>query len=217
MDITGHFRTITEHKTEVMKNCFRAGIYRQGLMHDLSKYSPVEFIRGAVYYQGNCSPNTAERRINGVSMAWLHHKGRNKHHLEYWIDYSLGENGNMAGMKMPVRYVVEMACDRIAASKVYMKEKYTDRAPLDYYNNSVKHYIIHPESSKLLCELLTMLAEKGEDATFKYMKEELIIKDRCMRREKNMRQYADVCDRVLEEVSGELKRGGRVIKKLCSR
>lgn len=100
MNIKGHFETITRHKLLVMKYCFECGLYEQGLAHDLSKYSPTEFIPGCIYYQGDHSPNEAEREARGYSSAWLHHKGRNKHHLEYWIDYSTNKSG-MAGMKMP--------------------------------------------------------------------------------------------------------------------
>ena len=81
MNIKGHFETITRHKLLVMKYCFECGLYEQGLAHDLSKYSPTEFIPGCIYYQGDHSPNEAERAARGYSSAWLHHKGRNKHHL----------------------------------------------------------------------------------------------------------------------------------------
>ena len=37
-----HFKTITRHKLLVMRYCFRIGLYKQGLLHDLSKYEPVE-------------------------------------------------------------------------------------------------------------------------------------------------------------------------------
>ena len=119
MNIKGHFETITRHKLLVMKYCFACGLYEQGLAHDLSKYSPTEFIPGCIYYQGDHSPNEAERLARGYSSAWLHHKGRNKHHLEYWIDYSTRKVG-LAGMKMPLRYVCEMVCDRVAASQIYL-------------------------------------------------------------------------------------------------
>lgn len=84
-----HFKTITRHKLLVMKYCFRIGLYKQGLLHDLSKYSPTEFLVGCKYYQGTRSPNNAEREDIGVSTSWLHHKGRNKHHFEHWVDYSV--------------------------------------------------------------------------------------------------------------------------------
>ena len=107
MKAWNHFCTITKHKILVMKNCFRVGLYWQGFVHDLSKYMPSEFLVGCKYYQGNRSPNNAEREAKGYSSAWLHHKGRNKHHYEYWIDYNVKEPG-LAGMKMPKKYVVEM-------------------------------------------------------------------------------------------------------------
>ena len=86
MQPLAHFKTITHHRHLVCRYCFRLGLYRQGLLHDLSKYAPCEFWRGAKYYQGYRSPNDAERKQNGVSLAWLHHKGRNRHHFESWID-----------------------------------------------------------------------------------------------------------------------------------
>lgn len=100
MNIQGHFETITRHKMLVMRYCFECGLYAQGLAHDLSKYSPTEFIPGCIYYQGDHSPNEAERQARGYTSAWLHHKGRNKHHLEYWIDYGNTKQG-MVGMKIP--------------------------------------------------------------------------------------------------------------------
>ena len=123
-NFNGHLHTVNAHRRLVRKYCFKLGIYRQGLMHDLSKYSPSEFIPGVKYYQdGHRSPNNAQREDEGVSKAWLHHKGRNKHHFEYWIDYDVdGSRTVLAGMKMPVKYVVEMFCDRIAASRIYNKE-----------------------------------------------------------------------------------------------
>lgn len=170
-----HFKTIHHHKMLVMKHCFQVGLYKQGLLHDLSKYSPTEFLVGARYFQGTRSPNNAEREDKGYSSAWLHHKGRNKHHLEYWIDYGLdGEGSPMVGMKMPVRYVVEMFCDRVAASKNYNRTTYQDDFPLQYFEKSAKHYLIHPDTERLLRSLLTMLAEKGEKETFSYIKDEIV-------------------------------------------
>lgn len=132
MDVRGHLSTITRHKIEVMKNCFRAGLYWQGITHDLSKYMPTELLPGIKYYQGNRSPNNAEREATGLSKAWLHHKGRNRHHYEYWTDYSpTAAKGQMVGVIMPRRYIAEMLCDRVAASKIYNGENYRDSYPLD--------------------------------------------------------------------------------------
>lgn len=174
----GHFKTITQHKLMVMKYCFKVGLYKQGLLHDLSKYSPSEFWDGVKYYQGDRSPNSAQREIEGCSKAWLHHKGRNKHHFEYWIDYTPPNTGEirLAGMPMPTNYVIEMFCDRIAASKTYNKEKYTDRSPLVYFLKGQEHYVIHKDAEELLHKLLIMLAENGEEYTFKYIRKKILHK-----------------------------------------
>lgn len=159
----------------VMRNCFACGLYWQGLTHDLSKYSPVEFWAGAKYYQGTRSPNEAQREAIGYTAAWLHHKGRNRHHLEYWIDYA-SDSAGMCGMRMPVKYVAEMVCDRIAASKTYLRERYTDASPLAYYERGRDHLLLHPETRTLLEKCLHLLAEKGERAVFAYIRTELLGK-----------------------------------------
>ena len=171
-----HLKTINHHKWLVLKYCFRVGLYRQGLTHDLSKYSLTEFLVGARYYQGFQSPNNVERKVKGYSSAWLHHKGRNKHHLEYWIDYAESEDHDMAGMEMPVRYVVEMFCDRVAASRTYRKDRYRDSDPYDYYMKSRSHYILHPSTRALLERMLTLLKDKGEKETFSIIREEILKK-----------------------------------------
>ncbi len=173
MNYLGHLRTITRHHNLVMGYCFRAGLIRQGLMHDLSKLSPEEFLVGAKYYQGTRSPNNAEREATGMSRAWLHHKGRNKHHFEYWIDYDKDpKSGNgLAGMQMPRRYVAEMIFDRVSASRVYQGDKYTDRHPLEYYLKSKERcWFIHETTKRQMEFLLTMWAEKGEDYTIAYIR-----------------------------------------------
>jgi len=158
-----------------MKSCFKVGLYKQGLLHDLSKYGWSEFRVGAKYYQGNRSPNNAEREDVGCSTSWLHHKGRNKHHFEYWMDYSIdGEEKRMVGMRMPKQYVVEMFIDRISASKTYLKDKYTDAEPLKYYQSGRVHHMLHEDTRKLLESLLHMLAEKGEKETFSYIRKEVL-------------------------------------------
>ena len=169
-----HFKTINHHKLLVMKGCFAVGLYWQGLTHDLSKYSWVEFSVGAKYFQGDKSPNNAEREATGVSMAWLHHKGRNKHHLEYWIDYDFKGEHLLAGCEMPVRYVVEMYCDRVAACKVYHKESYKDSSALEYYQKGRSKTLMHPNTAALLEDMLTYLAEHGEKATNQYIRKNIL-------------------------------------------
>lgn len=170
-----HFKTINKHRWLVLKGCFSIGLYRQGICHDLSKYSPVEFLVGARFYQGDQSPNNAEREWKGYSASWLHHKGRNKHHYEYWIDYST-ENikGGMAPAPMPVKYILEMIMDRIAASKVYAKENYSDSNPLIYYLHGRNDAPLHPKTRSTMELLLQMLALKGEREMVRFIRQRIM-------------------------------------------
>ena len=166
-----HFKTITRHKLLVMHYCFRAGLYKQGLLHDLSKYEPVEFLVGCKYYQGDRSPNNAEREETGLSKSWLHHKGRNKHHFEHWVDYGIDCDTIIKGVPMPRNYIAEMVMDRICASRVYHPESYTDHAPLEYFLKSKgKLWFVHEDTNRDLEFLLRMLAEKGEKETLCYIR-----------------------------------------------
>ena len=174
--VFGHFKTITAHRHAVIRHCIKAGIPLQGLRHDLSKYTPAEFIPGCRYYSGDRSPNERERELYGYSRAWLHHRGRNKHHFEYWFDYNPAERRNMP-VKMPLKYVAEMFCDRVAASKIYQGERYTDAHPLMYFEKGKDIRLIHPQTSDFLERPLTMLRDEGEDATFSYLRSYLSSHD----------------------------------------
>lgn len=169
--IKGHLDTINAHKLLVTKLCFACGIYRQGLLHDLSKYSPIELKTGFKYYQGFRSPIDAQKEAEGYSMSWLHHKGRNPHHWEYWLDN--GKNG-VHPVEMPINYVVEMFCDRVAASMIYQKDKYTDHSALDYYMNGKDHIMIHPNTEAMILHFLTYLSHHGLDETVQYIKNNYI-------------------------------------------
>ena len=160
----GHLRTISRHRRLVRKFCFRCGLYGQGLRHDLSKYAPCEFFSGVKYFQGDRSPNDMERRENGYSSAWLHHKGRNRHHWEYWQDY-VPKQG-LRYVEMPERYLYEMACDRIAACRVYHGKDYTCKDALAYFDNSTAKGIMNETTARKLRELLVICADEGEDAMF---------------------------------------------------
>ena len=165
-----HFCTVTRHRHLVMRYCFRLGLYRQGLCHDLSKYSPAEFIPGAKYYLGYRSPNDAERMARGYSAAWLHHKGRNKHHLEYWTDTGLNPGEQTVGLEIPLRYVAEMVCDRIAAGQTYKGKDFSWDQPYAYYLRSRPKYLIHPNTAALLEDMLLRLKEQGPDETFRHIR-----------------------------------------------
>lgn len=164
----GHLHTVNTHRRLVRKACFKMGLYWQGLTHDLSKYSPAEFIPSVKYFDGSHSPNQDERIAIGYSSAWLHHKGRNKHHFEYWLDYVKGKKGVTSPVPMPIEYVAEMVADRYAACKTYHKENYTQRDPLEYYERSKDRVLMHEDTKALLEDILTVMANEGEEAAFEY-------------------------------------------------
>ena len=168
--VFNHLRTINKHKAIVMDLCFKIGLIKQGFLHDLSKYSPEEFIVGVKYYQGNRSPNSAEKLEKGYSSAWLHHKGRNKHHFEYWIDYGINVEDGLMGMKMPLKYVLEMCCDRIAASKVYSGDDYTAAVPWNYYLKRKDYMDMHKDTRELLEKILLINKNEGEKKALAYMR-----------------------------------------------
>lgn len=157
----GHLHTINKHRFYVFKLSIRAGIPFRGLMHDLSKYSPVEFFEGVKYYNGKRSPISFCKQEKGYSKAWLHHKGRNKHHFEYWID-------NVAPNKtpiMPYKYTVEMICDTIAAGLVYKGKEWTNSSPLEYYNNRKDKEYINEDIKQVLVTVYEQVAKNGINKT----------------------------------------------------
>ncbi|MDO5400688.1 MAG: DUF5662 family protein [Eubacteriales bacterium] len=168
-----HFKTITHHRILVCRGCFRVGLYWQGLTHDLSKYSPTEFLEGAKYYQGNRSPNAAEREDKGYSEAWMHHKGRNRHHYEYWTDMNR-QTRNYESIPMPRKYLVEMVMDRRAACMTYQGSRYRDDSALRYFESSRERELMHEKTRRELHYILQMLAQKGEKETFSYLKNSVL-------------------------------------------
>ena len=171
-NLIGHLSTVRQHRKQVLIHCIKAGIPRRGLVHDLSKYSPTEFIPGVRYFQGDRSPNEREREVSGYSRAWMHHKGRNRHHFEYWTDYNMTTR-RLEPVTMPDIFIFEMFCDRVAASKIYNKGNYNDSMPLEYFLRSKHKRIIEKTTSAKLEFLLTMLRDKGEEATFRYIRRQV--------------------------------------------
>lgn len=165
-----HLHTIDRHRWLVMKNCFACGLYRQGLAHDLSKYSPSEFWVSVKYFQGFRSPYMKEKLEKGYSLGWLHHKGRNKHHWEYWYDVI---DGKWQPLKMPYNYVAEMACDRVAACRVYQKDKYTKESALNYFLMKNDKRYMHPDTAAELEKILRDIAAYGEADAFGKIKNNL--------------------------------------------
>ena len=173
MNFWGHLKTVNRHRALVRKHCFRLGLYWQGLTHDLSKYHPAEFLNGVKYYQGVRSPNAAEREDKGYSEAWMHHKGRNRHHYEYWTDMSLVTRC-YESVPMPRKYLVEMVMDRRAACMTYQGKNYTPGSAFDYFDRSREKSLMHEKTRRELEYLLLMLRDEGEKATFRYMRQHVL-------------------------------------------
>lgn len=159
-NIFKHFHTINKHRWKVFKLSIIAGIPYRGLMHDLSKYSFSEFWEGVEFYQGDRSPIIACKRKNGYSKAWLHHKGRNKHHPEYWLDPD--RNLDIQKIVMPYKYVAEMVCDTLAAGIVYSGKSWTNKTQLEYWiNHSKDNSVLNNDLKDFLTEVYTEISKKG--------------------------------------------------------
>lgn len=150
-----HFNTVMTHKRWVMYYARKAGITWRGIKHDLSKFSPIEFWESVKYYQGNRSPIDACKEANGYSKAWLHHRGRNSHHYEYWTDNY--DNGGMP-LIMPFEDAVELLCDYLAAGRAYMGPNFTYSAEYEWWKNkSKKPLMMHPAIKLFIASVLYKL------------------------------------------------------------
>ena len=165
-NIIKHLKLITKHKLVVFKLCCKVGEPWRGFMHDWSKYSPTEFIESVKYYNGKCSPINICRKEKGYSEAWLHHKGRNKHHLQYWVD----ENSPIQTPIIPYKYAVEMICDKLAAGMIYKGKEFTPQYELDYWNEERKVVQVNTKIDKFITVVLTKCVDDGIDNTLKKKK-----------------------------------------------
>ncbi|MDR2934188.1 MAG: DUF5662 family protein [Rickettsiales bacterium] len=143
-----HFKTIITHKYYVFMEMKEYGLYWQGLVHDMSKFTSVEF-KQAKYYRGTGSPIDAEKKEIGYSASWLHHFHNNKHHWEYWYDATTGKLA-----PIPEKHLKEMVCDIIGASKAYNRKNWTPDKPIEYMKNNSTH------PQKLKDILIPMLEKK---------------------------------------------------------
>ncbi len=157
-----HFKLITHHKWVVFKLCCKIGETWRGLVHDLSKYSPTEFWESANYYVGDHSPIGEAKEDKGYSEAWLHHRGRNKHHTQYWVDHDAPE----ATPVMPYPYAAEMICDKLAAGMIYQGEKWTKEFELSYWEEKEKDKLeMNLKMRDFITAVFIQVAEQGIDAT----------------------------------------------------
>ena len=148
----------------------------RGLVHDLSKYSPTEFGESVKYYVGTHSPIIEAKKEKGYSKAWLHHKGRNKHHVEYWIDYQAPDVTPV----MPYPYAAEMICDKLAAGIIYMGKQWTKEAELSYWEEKEKDKLeMNPKIRDFITAVMTEVAKEGIDQTLTKQKIKQFYKNYC--------------------------------------
>ena len=162
-NIFKHFRTIIVHKYYVFVFACKAGIPFRGLIHDMSKFSLTEFVESVKFYQGDKSPITAAKKANGYSKAWLHHKGRNKHHWQYWYDSMAFDKTPL----IPYKYTVEMICDTLAAGKTYQGKNWDKSYQLKYWENEQKHVCMNESIKNILTEVYTQVSLNGVNKTLK--------------------------------------------------
>ena len=160
-----HIQTVLIHKYYVARACWAAGLWKQGIFHDLSKFSPTEFQESVRFYQGHKTPINVAREAMGYSAAWLHHKGHNKHHFEYWVDYT--NKGDPFPVQMPFKYAAEALCDMIGASKAYNRKGWQPRMVLDYWNSKQDAMpFMHPHTKWFLtCAIEDFVALDGSYET----------------------------------------------------
>lgn len=188
-NIVGHFMVITRHKWVVFKLCCKVGQPWRGLVHDLSKYSPTEFWEGVKYFNGKHSPITDAKKDKGYSQAWLHHKGRNKHHTDYWVDLSAPDKTTI----IPYQYVAEMLCDKLAAGMVYKGKDWTKEYELDYWLNERDKTLVNDQVEALITEFLTQVSKDGIDKVLTKKNVKALYKKYCSpeRRNEVTREYAN--------------------------
>lgn len=157
-NIFGHLKNILIHKWWVFYYCCKLGIPWQGITHDLSKFSITEFSESIKFYKGNSSPIPEAKKIQGYSLAWQHHKGRNPHHYEYWTDNY--DNGTTC-IKMPYKYVLELVADYIAAGKTYNGRKFTLKQEEEWWNKCKDGKKINESTKALITNIFRVLNEDG--------------------------------------------------------
>ena len=170
----GHTRNIITHKWWAFYYACKLGIPFRGFMHDWSKFSPVEFFEGAKYYRESSSPIPACKEANGYSLALQHHKGRNPHHYEYWIDNV--DNGGTP-IKIPYKYVLEMVADYLAAGKTYQGKNFTFKSEYEWWKSQRQLRNMHEDTKMFLDIVFSYLMMYGFDDDLIYFASEYIYTD----------------------------------------
>lgn len=171
-----HLHLVNKHRWLVFKLSIKAGIPFRGLIHDLSKYSPTEFFESVKYYNGSHSPILEAKKEQGYSKAWLHHKGKNKHHSEYWYDSQAPEPSPI----MPYKYVAEMICDKLAAGIAYEGKNWTTLTEREYWERNKEKELANENIKNLLTEVFEQVSLYGIDKTITSKNLKSLYKKHCI-------------------------------------
>jgi hypothetical protein len=134
-----HIYYLMRHKYFVFVECFKMGLFWQGITHDLSKLSPTELgpysrmfytdkkpIRDKTGYYKPYDTGNEE-----FELAWLNHTRKNKHHWQFWVlPHDRNDEGCEKIFDMPEKYALEMIADWMGAAKAQRN----NHTALEWYN-----------------------------------------------------------------------------------
>lgn len=196
-----HLKTVFRHKFWVFIYCCKAGMPLRGLAHDMSKFSPTEFFEGVKYYQGTRSPIDKCKEERGYSLAWLHHKGRNPHHYEYWIDEG-------KAITMPFKYACELVCDYMGAGRAYMGKDFSFAKELSWWEG-----IEHKKDMALETKTFvwSVMVSAGQEEKFPKKKWLKYLYDQSLDKDSLFNQYVRYTQQGLEKLKINLDKGSLAI------
>lgn len=154
----GHLGTVLTHKWWVFYYACKLGIPWRGIIHDLSKFSPTEFWESVRYWTGTKSPIVECKKAKGYSLAWQHHKGRNSHHYEYWVD-NLDRGGT--AIKMPWKDLLELIADYLGAGRAYQGKGFSLESEYKWWKQKESENIqMHIETQDAVTFLLNFFRDQ---------------------------------------------------------
>jgi hypothetical protein len=169
--LTKHLKYLSyvlRHKWFVFVEACRLGIPWRGLVHDLSKFRPSEWMPYARYFYGDYpefktmptglkwqyTGQTKEDVDREFDAAWLRHQHRNPHHWQYWVLRE--DDGGTRNLPMPDAYRREMLADWRGAGRALGKPD-----TQAWYERNKDKMLLHPETRAWIEEQLMEGGEAG--------------------------------------------------------
>ena len=138
-----YFFYILGHKWNVFVECLITGQPIHGILHDLSKFLPSEFIPYARFFfakdKTNIYKETDEKDLNFLK-GWCYHQKRNKHHWNYWV--CINRKNEIIPIPMPAKYIAQMLADWRGMSRKF------GGTPKAYYEKD--SMILHSDTIKII-------------------------------------------------------------------